>query len=92
MTMQVIAAVAEFERDLLIERTHSGINRAKDACKRFGRPPSLNAQERGRVIQRLTDGAGVSELAREFKTTRQTIMRIRQAVAQTQQKEGAFLG
>ena len=28
MTMQVIAAVAEFERDLLIERTQSGINRA----------------------------------------------------------------
>lgn len=29
MTMQVIAAVAEFERDLLIERTQSGIVRAK---------------------------------------------------------------
>ena len=27
-TMQVISAVAEFERDLLIERTHSGITRA----------------------------------------------------------------
>ncbi|MEI8614729.1 recombinase family protein [Shewanella sp. PP-He15 brown] len=25
MTMQVISAVAEFERDLLLERTHSGI-------------------------------------------------------------------
>lgn len=29
MTMQVISAVAEFERDLLLERTHSGIARAK---------------------------------------------------------------
>nr|QTX14980.1 Serine recombinase, PinQ/PinR-type [Klebsiella pneumoniae] len=28
MTMQVISAVAEFEKDLLIERTHSGIARA----------------------------------------------------------------
>jgi len=40
MTMQVIAAVAEFERDLLIERTQSGINRARAAGKRFGRPSS----------------------------------------------------
>ncbi|WP_049615712.1 recombinase family protein, partial [Yersinia pekkanenii] len=39
MTMQVISAVAEFERDLLLERTHSGIARAKAAGKRFGRPP-----------------------------------------------------
>src|SRR6516164_7116648 len=42
MTMQVIAAVAEFERDLLIERTQSGILRAKAAGKQFGRPPALN--------------------------------------------------
>ncbi len=27
MTMQVISAVAEFEKDLLIERTHSGLAR-----------------------------------------------------------------
>ena len=43
MTMQVISAVAEFERDLLIERTHSGIARAKASGKRFGRPSALNA-------------------------------------------------
>ncbi|MGT5162779.1 recombinase family protein, partial [Escherichia coli] len=42
MTMQVISAVAEFERDLLLERTYSGIARARDAGKRFGRPPLLN--------------------------------------------------
>lgn len=42
MTMQVIAAVAEFERDLLIERTQAGLERARQAGKRFGRPPSLS--------------------------------------------------
>ena len=87
MTMQVIAAVAEFERDLLIERTHSGISRAKGAGKRFGRPPSLNAKECALVMERLSGGASISELAREFKTTRQTIMRIRKAAAKPQQKE-----
>ena len=82
--MQVIAAVAEFERDLLIERTHSGISRAKEAGKRFGRPPSLNIKERALVIERLSGGAGLAELAREFKTTRQTIMRVREAAAKLQ--------
>ena len=77
MTMQVIAAVAEFERDLLIERTQAGINRAKAAGKKFGRPPALTMAERVAVMERLAAGINVTELAREFKTTRQTIMRIR---------------
>jgi len=85
MTMQVIAAVAEFERDLLLERTRSGIIRAKGAGTRFGRPPSLNAKEQALVRERLTAGASISELAREFKTTRQTIMRIREDLGKTQQ-------
>ena len=79
MTMQVIAAVAEFERDLLIERTQSGIIRAKAAGKQFGRPPSLNAQDRAEVVERLAAGASIAKLAYEFKTTRQTIMRVREA-------------
>jgi putative DNA-invertase from lambdoid prophage Rac len=84
MTMQVIAAVAEFERDLLVERTQSGINRAKAAGKQFGRPPALNKSERAAVIERLAAGINVTELAREFKTTRQTIMRIREAALTSQ--------
>jgi len=84
MTMQVIAAVAEFERDLLIERTQSGINRAKAAGKKFGRPPVLTMAERVAVIERLAAGINVTELAREFKTTRQTIMRIREAALTSQ--------
>ena len=84
MTMQVIAAVAEFERDLLIERTQSGINRAKAAGKQFGRPPVLTMAERATVIEKLVAGINVTELAREFKTTRQTIMRIREAALTSQ--------
>ncbi len=38
MTMGVIAAVAQFERDLLIERTLSGQARARAEGKKFGRP------------------------------------------------------
>ena len=77
MTMQVIAAMAEFEKDLLIERTQAGIIRAKAAGKRIGRPPTLNAEARAEVFDRLDAGVSIAEIARQFKTTRQTIMRVR---------------
>lgn len=41
MTMGVINAVAQFERDLLIERTQAGLARAKAQGKILGRPPTL---------------------------------------------------
>ncbi|WP_060538712.1 recombinase family protein [Pseudomonas sp. NBRC 111125] len=41
MTMQVLNAVAEFERDLLIERTQQGLMRAKAEGKKLGRPPAI---------------------------------------------------
>jgi putative DNA-invertase from lambdoid prophage Rac len=75
--MYVINAVAEFERDLLIERTQAGLNRAKAEGKTLGRPAGLNDDQRRDVAQRLKDGAGVSALSRAFKTSRQIIMRIR---------------
>lgn len=79
MTMQVISAVAEFERDLLIERTKSGLQRAKAEGKEFGRPSALSADQRRSVLDRLAAGESVAALAREFSTSRQTIMRVRSA-------------
>ena len=79
MTMQVISAVAEFERDLLIERTKSGLQRAKAEGKEFGRPSSLSGEQRRAVLSRLAAGETVAALAREFSTSRQTIMRVRSA-------------
>lgn len=77
MTMQVISAVAEFERDLLLERTHAGIARAKASGKRFGRPPALNEEQKQLVLARIDAGVSISAIAREFETTRQTVLRIK---------------
>ena len=79
MTMGVIAAVAEFERDLLIERTQSGLARVKSQGKVLGRPRSVDAQASKIVVERLERGEAVAALAREYGTSRQSIMRIRQA-------------
>ncbi|CAG2287054.1 MULTISPECIES: recombinase family protein [Burkholderia cepacia complex] len=80
MTMQVLNAVAEFERDLLIERTHAGIARAKAEGKAMGRPSALSDEQRADVLRELDAGASVAALARRFGTSRQTIMRVRDAV------------
>lgn len=45
MTMQVLGAVAEFERDLLIERTQQGLLRAKAEGKKLGRPVAVKTTE-----------------------------------------------
>jgi putative DNA-invertase from lambdoid prophage Rac len=78
MTMGVLIAVAEFERDLLIERTHAGIARARAEGAVMGRPPALTRAQQVEVIQRLAAGESISQLARDYNTTRQSIMRVRQ--------------
>ncbi|MGN8064384.1 recombinase family protein [Ralstonia sp. 22111] len=80
MTMGVINAVAEFERDLLIERTQAGLRRAKAEGKAFGRPSALSEEQRTAVLERLGAGVPVAQIARDMKTSRQTIMRVREAV------------
>ncbi|RAS27948.1 putative DNA-invertase from lambdoid prophage Rac [Paraburkholderia bryophila] len=77
MTMGVISAVAEFERDLLIERTQAGLRRAKSEGKTFGRPSALTEAQRATVIEQLNAGVSVAQIAREMRTSRQTIMRVR---------------
>ena len=56
MTMSVINAVAQFERDLLIERTQSGLKRAKSEGKTLGRPARLNEKQKLDVLSDLAGG------------------------------------
>ena len=81
MTMAVISAVAEFERDLLIERTQAGLARAKAEGKALGRPRALTDPQEAEALQRLADGEAVAAVARSLKTSRATIMRVRDAQA-----------
>lgn len=81
LTMQVLAAVAEFELDLLKERTYAGIIRARKQGKTFGRPAALTASQKREVVSRLAAGETVSALSERFSTSRQTIMRIRDKAA-----------
>lgn len=79
LTMGVINTVAQFERDLLIERTQSGLARAQAQGKPLGRPAALSADQQAQVRTRIAAGETVSAIARDMGTSRQTIMRARDA-------------
>ncbi|MFM0098726.1 recombinase family protein [Paraburkholderia nemoris] len=77
MTMQVLCAVAEFERDLLIERTNSGLARVKAEGRKLGRPSALTDEQQTQVLSKLAEGATVYALAQEFNVDRRSIRRVR---------------
>lgn len=75
--MGVINHVVQFERDLLIERTQSGLIRAKSQGKKIGRPNILSSSDIIEVKDMLNQGKTISSITRFFNTSRQTIMRIK---------------
>lgn len=75
----VVAAVAEMERDLIRERTKAGLARTKAAGQRLWRPPKTSPADRASIRQRLANGESVSQLARDFRVARSTILAIRDA-------------
>ena len=81
MTMQILSSVAEFERSLLIERTQSGLARAKAEGKTLGRKPKLDVRQQIEVRARLAEGATVYQVAKDLGVARQVIMRVRDKVA-----------
>jgi len=76
MTMAVIAAVAEFERDLLVERTQAGLARAKAEGKALGRPSALTRAQQETVRAQRAAGASLGALAKEYGVSRAAIQRV----------------
>ena len=74
--MTVLAAVAQFERDLLIERTHTGLARARSEGKKLGRRDSLTPEQKVVIRARLAEGASARGLAREYAVSHPTILKL----------------
>ena len=79
LLLSMLAAVAEMERDLLVERTQAGLARAKANGKKLGRPTKTTAAERIEIRQRLLAGESVSYLARTYGISRANVIGIRAA-------------
>jgi putative DNA-invertase from lambdoid prophage Rac len=76
LMLAMLAAVAEMERDLLIERTQAGLQRAKAEGKKLGRRPKTTPEQRVWIREAYSKQFSVSELARRYNVSRATILEI----------------
>jgi len=77
LTMNVLNAVAQFERDLLRERTSAGLAAAKAKGTRLGRPRALTKAQEIAAKARLANGETVSSIAKSLAVSRATVGRLK---------------
>jgi DNA invertase Pin-like site-specific DNA recombinase len=76
LMLTVLGGLAEFERELIRDRTCEGRKRAQARGVKFGRPPALTVHQRREAIQRLAEGATQADLARTYGVSQATISRL----------------
>ena len=76
MTMAVVSAVAEMEKDLLVERTQAGLARAKAQGKKLGRKPKLSDEDRAQIRTLKNEGASLATLAKQYSVSRALIQHV----------------
>lgn len=76
MIMTVFAGIAEFERDLIRERTKAGRDAARTRGVRFGRPQKLNPEQKLLAQRLIEEGRAVREIATTFNVHPATIYRL----------------
>lgn len=75
LQLHIIAAVAQFERALILERQREGIAIAKKTGKyrHVGRKPVLSGEQVNELRTKLEKGTKIAVLAREYGVSRQTV-------------------
>ena len=76
LLLAVLAAIAEFERDLIKERTGDGRKRAMAKGIRFGRKPKLSDFQRKEALKRRTAGETLAEIAKSYAVDISMISRL----------------
>ena len=69
----MLAAIAEFERDLIRERVKAGLERARAKGVRLGRPTARVSEARLQVLQQ--EGLPIGQIARQLGVSRATVRR-----------------
>lgn len=75
----MVASFAEFERDLIVERTHEGLRTAWSSGKRSGRPPKLSDDDRAEARRMHDEGKSVVYIAKRLRVSRPVIYRALEA-------------
>lgn len=76
LQLQIMGAVAEFERSMIKERQREGIAAAQAKGKHMGRPSMLTADQVEQIRVRAAKGEDKSGLAREFGISRASVYNV----------------
>ncbi len=81
MVLTVFAGIAEFERELIHERTRSGRVAARTRGVRFGRPAKLTGDQLTLAERLIGEGRSIPKVAKLLKVHRATLYRALAATA-----------
>ncbi|MBT3661095.1 MAG: recombinase family protein [Rhodospirillaceae bacterium] len=73
--MDVMAAVAEFERNMMLERQREGIAKAKAEGKYKGRQPTARAKT-DQIVKLRKAGIKANDIAQQLGISRASVYRI----------------
>lgn len=77
LVFHIFAALAEFERNLIRERTVAGLQSARARGRRGGRREKLTQQQSYEIRVLMKDPAvKIANIARQYKVSRSTIYRV----------------
>ena len=75
LIFHIFGSLAQFERELIRERTLAGLESATKQGRKGGRPRALSKEQRELMDRLLEEGKGISVVARTLNTSRSTIYR-----------------
>lgn len=73
LIFHMLGAIAQFERDLTVERTRDGMAAARRRGVRLGATPKLSPEQELEAEEMLKAGQTVTAVAQHFKVTRPTL-------------------
>lgn len=87
LVVTVLAALAEWERDTLRERTKAGLDHARSQGRIGGRPRALTGETADAALAALRGGMAVADVARVHGVSRWTIARLRDEAARAEKEQ-----
>jgi DNA invertase Pin-like site-specific DNA recombinase len=75
LVFHIFGSLAEFERDLIQERTRAGLDAARARGRKGGRPTVLSPVKRKQATRMITDGVSIVEVAQALGVSRSTLYR-----------------
>lgn len=73
MVVTILAAVAQAERERILERTHEGRRAAMANGIKMGRKPSITDKIKAQVLKLAQDGIPKTKIAKDLKLSRQSV-------------------